>query len=285
MYEEFYNFEEKPFSLLPDPGFLYLTKKHRMALTMLQYGLINQAGFTVVVGEIGAGKTTLVRQLLKDVDQDVTIGLVSNTHGPFSEVMQWILLAFNLDYRGKDKVELFHAFAEFMIEEYTQNRRTVLIIDEAQNLSPEALEELRMLSNINADKDQLLQLILIGQPGLKDTLGLPQLQQFAQRVAVDYYLGAMDVEETWGYIQHRVSIAGGSPDLFDTRACAAVHYYARGVPRLVNVLCDAALVFGYAEERERIDAELVCRVVRDRSTGGIFGRPGASPPAAPAPLN
>jgi general secretion pathway protein A len=270
MYESFYNFREKPFSLLPDPAFLYLSEKHRLALTMLQYGIVNQAGFTVVTGEIGSGKTTLIRQVLSEVGDDVTIGLVSNTHRNFGELMQWVLLAFGLEYREKKKIELYQTLADFIVKEYSQNRRTVLIIDEAQNLSPEALEELRMMSNINADKDQVLQLILVGQPVLRETLRLPGLQQFAQRVAVDYGLRALNLEETWNYIRHRLQLAAGDPALFETKACAAVYYYSGGIPRLINVLCDTALVYGFAEQKKRIDADTICDVVRDKTRGGIF---------------
>jgi putative secretion ATPase (PEP-CTERM system associated) len=285
MYESFYGLSEKPFSLLPDPAFLYMSEKHRMALAMLQYGLMNQAGFTVITGEIGSGKTTLVRQLLNDIDDDVVVGLVTNTHRNFGELLQWVLLAFGLEYRNKKKVELYQTLADYIAEEYAQERRTVLIIDEAQNLSPDALEELRMLSNINADKNQVLQLILVGQPGLRDVLRRPQLQQFAQRVAVDFALRALNLEETWNYIRHRVQVAGGEPGLFDTRACAAVYYYTGGTPRLVNVLCDTALVYGYAEQKRRIDAETIVAVVRDKARGGIFPvrEQRAAPEAATVP--
>jgi general secretion pathway protein A len=270
MYETFYGFKEKPFSLLPDPAFLFLSKKHEAALTMLQYGLLNQAGFTVVTGEIGSGKTTLIRQLLEEVSNDITVGLVSNTHRTFGELLQWVLLAFGLEYRDKKKVELYQTLADFIVKEYSQNRRTVLIIDEAQNLDAEALEELRMLSNINADKNQILQLILVGQPGLRDTLKLPELHQFAQRIAVDYNLQPLNLEETWRYIRHRLTVAGGDPNLFDTKACAAVYYYASGTPRLINVLCDTALVFGFGEQKRKIDLDIVVRVAHEKQKGGIF---------------
>jgi len=270
MYESFYGFREKPFSLLPDPGFLYLSEKHRMALTMLQYGLMNQAGFTVITGEIGSGKTTLIRKLLEEVGEEVSVGVVSNTHRNFGELLQWVLLAFDLEYREKKKVELYQTLADFIIRQYGQGRNTVLIIDEAQNLSPEALEELRMLSNINADKDQVLQLMLVGQPGLRDTLRLPELYQFAQRVAVDYNLKPLSLEETWLYIRHRLRSAGGDPNIFDTKACAAVYYYTGGTPRLINILCDTALVYGFAEHKRRVDAAIVCEVAREKAAGGIF---------------
>lgn len=272
MYESYYQFNEKPFSLLPDPGFLYLSKNHRMALAMLEYGLMNQAGFTVITGEIGSGKTTLIRKLLNQIENDanISVGLVSNTHRSFGELLQWILLAFRLEYRGKEKVELYQTLAEFLRQEYNTGHRTILIIDEAQNLDIESLEQLRMLSNINADKDQVLQLMLVGQPGLRDMLRRPELEQFAQRIAVDFHLRPLDLQSTCDYIRHRLVVAGGDPNLFETAACVTVHYYTRGVPRLINVLCDTALVCGYADQKARIDADLIHDVVRDRSIGGIF---------------
>lgn len=270
MYEDFYGLTDKPFSLLPDPSFLFLSKKHEAALTILQYGLLNQAGFTVITGEIGSGKTTLIRHLLDEVGNEITVGLVSNTHRTFGELLQWVLLAFNLEYRDKKKVELYQTLADFILKEYSKNKRTVLIIDEAQNLDAEALEELRMLSNINADKNQVLQLILVGQPGLRDTLRLPELHQFAQRIAADYNLQPLNLEETWRYIRHRVAVAGGDPNLFDTKACAAVYYYAAGTPRLINVLCDTALAFGYAEQKRKIDVDIIVQVAHEKQKGGIF---------------
>lgn len=270
MYEAFYGFSEKPFSLLPDPSFLYLSPKHQKALTVLQFGMLNQAGFTVVTGEIGSGKTTLIRQLLAEVSDEVTVGLVSNTHRNFGELLQWVLLSFDLEYRDKKKVELYETLAEFILKEYSEDRRTVLIIDEAQNLDVESLEELRMLSNINSDKSQFLQLVLVGQPHLRDVLRQPEMHQFAQRIAVDYSLGTLSLEETWQYIRHRLKVAGGDPNIFDTKACAAVYYYSSGTPRLINSLCEQALVVGYAEQKKRIDVDIVCDVVRERQKGGIF---------------
>ena len=270
MYESFYNLREKPFSLLPDPGFLYMSKKHRQALSMLEYGIMNQAGFTVVTGEIGAGKTTLIRQLLEQMERDITVGLVSNTHSSFGEMLQWVLLAFDLEYRGKGKVEMFHALSDFLIEEYAKGHRTVLIIDEAQNMSPEGLEELRMLSNINANKDQIVQLILVGQPNLRDILRKPELIQFAQRISVEYHLGLLSLQETWKYIKHRIAVAGGDRNLFDAAACAAVHYYSRGVPRLINVICDTALVMGYADQVHTISADLIHDLVKEKKVSGII---------------
>lgn len=270
MYETFYGFREKPFSLLPDAGFLYLSRQHRMALTLLEYGLMNQAGFTVISGDIGTGKTTLIRQLLNQVDSDLRIGLISNTHKTFGDLMQWIALAFDLPHSGKNKVELYQDFMDFIIREYAQGRRTVLIVDEAQNMSAETLEELRMLSNVNADKDQVLQIILVGQRELRETLQRPDLVQFAQRIGVDFHLEPLNAQETRDYIAHRCKTAGGKPDLFSDQACELVYRFTGGVPRLINLLCDTVLVYGYAEQRQRLDASLVRDVARDKQKSGLF---------------
>jgi general secretion pathway protein A len=286
MYENYYGFREKPFSLLPDSGFLYLSGKHRMALTLLEYGLMNQAGFTVISGEIGTGKTTLIRQLLSNIDPLLKVGLISNTHQTFGDLMQWIALAFDLPHQGRDKVQLYQEFMEFIIQEYAQGRRTVLIIDEAQNMPAETLEELRMLSNVNADKDQVLQVILVGQRELRQTLQKPELVQFAQRIGVDYHLEPLDEEESSHYIKHRCKVAGGKPDLFSDQARAAVYASTGGIPRLINMLCDTALVYGFAEQRERIDAQLIHDVAKDKQKGGLFpqhSQPSAPEPAQPAP--
>jgi len=271
VYETFYGFREKPFSIIPDPSFLYFSSKHSTALALLEYGLMNQAGFNVITGEIGTGKTTLIRYLLSQIDRDVTVGLISNTHRSFGELLQWILFAFKLEHRGKDKVEMFQDFLEFLLQEYSHNRRTVLIVDEAQNMTPDTLEELRMLSNVNTDKDQVLQLILVGQAELRETLRRPEMEQFAQRIAVDYHLASLEGEETRAYIRHRIKVAGGSdPLLFDDAACDVVFQYSHGVPRLINLLCDAALVYGFAEQRPRIEARIIEEVAQDKQKGGIF---------------
>jgi general secretion pathway protein A len=269
MYEKFYGLKGKPFSLLPDPEFLYPSKKHRMALTLLEYGLMNQASFSIITGDIGTGKTTLIRQLLKQMERDMVVGLITNTHPSFGELLQWILMAFNIECDSRDKVEMYKTFMDFLIQQYAANRHTVLIVDEAQNMGPQALEELRMLSNINSEKDQVLQVILVGQPGLRENLRDPRLEQFAQRISVDYNLEPLSQEETREYIRHRLNIVAGSPDLFDDEACEAVFRYSGGIPALVNLLCDTALVYGYAEQAARIGAPLIEDVARDKQKSKI----------------
>ena len=270
MYEVFYGLKEKPFSLLPDPSYLYLSEKHQMALTLLEYSLVNQAGFCVISGVTGAGKTTLIRYLLNQFGDNVAVGLITNTHQSFSDLLRWILMAFNLDYSSDSKPRLYQTFVNFLIEQYAKNRNTVLIVDEAQNMSVETLEELRMLSNINADKDQVLQVILVGQPGLRDKLNRPDLEQFAQRIAVDYHIEPLNAEETRNYIRHRLTIAGGDPELFEKDAAQSVYHYSNGTPRLINLLCESALVYGYAEGLPRISARLVDEVARERRSHGLL---------------
>jgi len=282
MYEEFYGFTEKPFSLLPDADFLYLGKKHSAAYAMLEYGLMNQAGFTVITGEVGSGKTTLIRKLLDDLHDDVTIGLISNTPQNIGQLLQWILMAFDQDYREENQVALYDQFNRFLIDQYSQNKRTVLIIDEAQNLHPQILEELRMLSNINADKYQILQIILVGQPQLLSLLKEPTLEQFRQRIASDYYLKALDRTETGRYINHRMFHAGVERAVFDDKAIDLVYKASKGIPRLINVICDMTLVYGFAEQIQQIDEALVQAVLEDKANSGLIEMDLASDAEEPA---
>jgi len=261
--------------MLPDPGFLYLSKKHQAALTLLEYGLLNHVGFCVISGEPGAGKTTILRSLLERVGADVTIGLITNTHQSFGGLLDWVLSAFDLHKPGLTQVEMHQIFMDFLIDEYANNRTVLLIVDEAQNMKPDALEELRMLSNVNSAKDQLMQVVLAGQPALKETLRMPELMQFAQRIAVDYHLEALSLEETCGYIQHRLVKAGATRDVFTPASCERIYNYSGGTPRLINLLCETVLVYGFADQRDVIDIDLVDEMVQERmkdSVVPIFNR-------------
>ncbi len=269
MYEAFYGFKEKPFSMLPDPGFLFLSKKHQAALTLLEYGLLNHVGFCVLSGEPGAGKTTILRALLERVPDNVTVGLITNTHRSFGGLLDWVLSAFDLHQPKLTHVEMHQVFMDYLIEEYANNRTVLLIIDEAQNMKPETLEELRMLSNVNSEKDQLVQVMLAGQPALKDTLRRPELMQFAQRIAVDYHLEPLGVKETCGYIQHRLVTAGAERNIFTPAACERIHCYSGGTPRLINLLCDTVLVYGFADQLDMIDVDLVDEMVQERMKNSV----------------
>ena len=177
MYEEFFGLKEVPFALSPDPSFLYLSKSHRMALTMLEYGLTSKAPISVVTGEVGCGKTTLLRRLLGQVPEDVTVGMVTQTHASFRDLLHWIALSFDIDIEKKTGIALYKTILEFLQAQHAQHRRVVLIIDEAQNLSVNALEGIRMLSNVNVEKDLILQLVLVGQPELLDKMRLRHLNR------------------------------------------------------------------------------------------------------------
>ena len=194
MYEPFYGLKTKPFAIVPDPRFIYWAGPHSMAFSMLEYGIVNHAGFTVITGEIGSGKTTLIRHLLSKLPGDITVGLVSNTQGDRGDLLQWVLMAFGQDFEGQSYVGLYRKFETFLTEQHSLGRRTVLIIDEAQNLGVKTLEELRMMSNLNTHDQELLQIVLSGQPELKALLGRPELTQFAQRVSSDFHLGIARTE-------------------------------------------------------------------------------------------
>jgi general secretion pathway protein A len=270
MYEAFYGLQEKPFSIQPDPGFLFMGKRHSMAYAMLEYGVANKAGFTVISGEIGCGKTTLIRNLLNNLDEQVQIGLVSNTHQDITNLLEWIMLAFGLPYEGLSQVGLYDVFQQFLVRQYGAGKRVLLIVDEAQNLSPSALESLRVLSNINADKDQLLQVILVGQPQLKELLRRPELRQLSQRVSSHFFISPLDAAEVADYIRHRLAIAGRVDTLFTAAACARIAQLSAGIPRSINILCDTALVYGFSEELALIDVGIVDEVVRDQVEFGVF---------------
>ena len=269
MYETFYGLKEKPFSMIPDPEYLFLSPKHQRALTLLEYGMMNQAGFSVICGDTGAGKTTLIRRLLNELGDDTVIGLITNTHQSFGELLNWVLMAFGIDSENKSKSQMHQMFVSFLVEQYAQNRHAVLIVDEAQNMSADTLEELRMLSNINSDKDQVLQVVLAGQPALRETLRKPELMQFAQRIAVDYYLEALNKQETSSYIKHRLKIAGAENDIFTEEACAAIYNYSGGTPRLINLLADTSLVYGFAEQSKTVDVDIVDDVVREQHSHSV----------------
>lgn len=271
MYEEFYGLTEKPFSIQPDPSFLYWGRGHRLAYAMLEYGVVNQAGISVITGEVGCGKTTLIHRLLEQLSDTHTVALLSNIQMGRGELLSWVLMGFGEPFAGKSHVELFAQLQNFFIREYGKGKRVVLIIDEAQNLSVDMLEELRMLSNINAGKDQLLQLILVGQPQLKDLLSRPDMLQLAQRIGSDFHLSPLSREEVHSYIETRLTIAGSRRRIFSDRAMDLIAEQSRGVPRVINIIADTALVYAFSAQDEIVSEETIRAVIRDKVDYGVFG--------------
>ncbi len=267
LYMEFFGLSERPFTLLPDPDFLYWSPGHQRAFTVLEYGIVSRAPITVITGEVGSGKTTLIQKLLQILDDTVTVGLISNAQGGRGALLQWVLNVLDVDYGSeRDYVTLFQLLQDLLIEEYAAGRRVLLIIDEAQNLSIEGLEELRMMTNINANKDELLQLLLVGQPELRDTIARPELRQFAQRVVANLHIGALDLEGVTSYITHRMRTVGGTGEEFTDDAIVWIHHASGGIPRIINKICDFALTYAATSETPHVDAG----IVEDVLQAGLF---------------
>ena len=276
MYESFYGFNLRPFALLPQAEFMFLSRQHRMAIDLLVYGLSNRALFSVVTGDVGTGKTTLLRYLLQRRGPQISVGMITGMNGTFIELLQWILAEFGLEYRGLDKISMQQLLLDFVKREEARGRRMVLIVDEAQALASDVLEELRLFSNVSTGYAPLLQIVLVGQLSLRNTLRRADMRQFAQRVGVDYVLTPLDKEQTHAYIRHRLGLAGpGQEDLFTPEACDAIFGASRGIPRIINLLSDTALVYGYADQKKAIDATTVSEMLRDkaREGGWLFNRP------------
>lgn len=267
IYTAHFGLTERPFTLVPDPDFLFWSEVHQRAYTMLEYGLMTRAPITLITGEIGAGKTTLLQHLLTTLQEDLTVGLVSNAYGDRGELLRWVLLALDqTPVPGATYVELFGQLQSYLIDEYAAGRRVILIFDEAQNLGAANLEELRMLTNINSGKDELLQLILVGQPELREIVSRPELRQFAQRVSSSFHLRPMTPEMVADYIRHRLAVAGASRRIFTDAALRAIHEASGGVPRLVNQLCDICLVYAFSGDLHEVDDAIVKQVQAD----GVF---------------
>ena len=260
MYEDFYGFDEKPFNLTPDPDYFFLSSVHKRALDYLVYGLESGMGFIQVTGEIGSGKTTLIKCLLRNLSREVKVAYVLHSKGTFIQILRMVLE--DLEVVGIDqkltKEQLLSRFREYLVEQARRHNSVVVIIDEAQNLDLPVLEELRMLSNFETAKTKLLQIVFVGQPELRDLLRRPELEQLRQRITVRFHLYPLNERETRSYVQHRLRVAGSNGRVrFTAGACKLVHGYSRGLPRLINVACDATLLAGFVEERKVFNERFV----------------------------
>jgi general secretion pathway protein A len=264
MYTAFYGLREKPFALAPDPRFLFLAASHREALAHVLYGVEQGEGFIAVTGEVGTGKTTLCRTLLERLGRDTEVAFVFNPMLSGEDLLRAISTEFALLTEGCTRAQLMDQLNQFLLEQKRSRRRVLLIVDEAQNLAPETLEEIRLLSNLETSTSKLIQILLFGQPELDDKLDSKQLRQLRQRISVRWSLGSLSAAETREYVRHRLRIAAErDPEIFSARALAEIHRRARGIPRLVNLLCDRALLAGYAAGQRRIGPDLVGLAARE----------------------
>ena len=264
MYCELFQLTEPPFRLTPDPQFLFASKQHARAKAYMESTIWLADGFVVITGDIGAGKTTLIESFLADLPDDIVLAHISQTQLSPVEFLQALLVEFGFKPFRKRKVELLSMIKDYMVEQYAAGKKILLIIDEAQNLSRKVLEEVRLLSGLELRKEKLLRIIIAGQPELSHKLDSPRLQQLTQRVRLRFHLGALSKRETHEYITHRLEVAGAKGrSIFEPAACDTVFRYTGGVPRLVNILCDTAMLCGFAEERTLIDEGLVKAAVEE----------------------
>ena len=284
MYLHFYMLDEKPFNATPDPKFLFLTPAHREALAQLVYGVQESKGFMILTGEVGTGKTTLLHTLLRKLDGTTPVAFITNSLLPFDGVLEYMLEDFGVRDAGSTTAQRLVALNRFLIERRREGQKAVLILDEAQNLAPETLEQVRLLSNFETPTEKLLQILLVGQPELKLKLQLPELRQLRQRIGLQASIRPLTPDETRDYIQSRLGKAG-APDLklFSDRATDRIAEYANGIPRLVNIVCDHCLLIGYADQRQRIDRDIVEKAVEYLEEGrrparaqGFTWHPGTS---------
>src|SRR5499426_196539 len=264
MYTEFYGLGEKPFSLTPDPRFLFLSASHREALAHVLYGIEQGEGFISVTGEVGTGKTTLCWTLLERLGPDTEVAFVFNPMLSGEELLRAICVEFGLASAGLSRAQINDELNRFLLEQRRAGRRVLLIIDEAQNLPPQTLEEIRLLSNLETATSKLLQILLFGQPELDAKLESPELRQLRQRISVRWALQALGPGETRDYVRHRLRMAsGGKCDIFEDAALHEVHRRSGGIPRLVNLICDRSLLAGYAAGQGRVGSDLVAKAARE----------------------
>jgi len=274
MYTDFFDLSSKPFELLPNPKFLYLSKGHRKALSYLQYGVQEHAGFTLLTGEVGSGKTTLLRDVINKISNDVTLSMIFNTRVDGEQLVSMINTDFGLSTEGKDKVQLIADLNDFLLSECTSNRQPIIIIDEAQNLSTEALEEIRLLSNLEAEDFKMVQIILVGQPELKQIIAQPSLSQLRQRISISCHLSPLNREETEEYIFHRLATVGSRDCVsFLDGVIDKIFHFSGGVPRLINLICDFLMLSAFVEETHEITMELVDDAVNELSFDDSVSKP------------
>jgi len=263
MYKDFYNLQDAPFNITPDPRYLFFSRIHREAYEHMVYGITQRKGFIQLTGEVGAGKSTLCRAVLAELDKSHATALILNPVMTGVQLLRAILVELGLNGRGNDRVRLLQRLNEFLLDKVTHDVDVVLFVDEAQDMSNDLLEQIRLLSNLEIDDRKLLQIVLIGQPELRDKLESRRLRQLRQRITVRYHLGPIAKDETSAYIDHRLRIAGanGRPT-FSRRALSCVYRYSRGVPRLINAVCDKALLCGWVEGRDHLGWLQIRRAVR-----------------------
>lgn len=264
MYRKYFNLKEKPFNVTSDPNFLFLSKKHNEAFSHLIYGIKERKGFLEITGEIGTGKTTLCRALLNRLDNGTKTAFILNPDLSQLQLLQVIMEDFGLKVEKKSKMYIFKQLNAFLLEQLSCDNNVVLIIDEAQNLKPSLLEQIRLLSNLETEKEKLFQIVLVGQPELRDRLESPRLRQLKQRIAVRYHILPLERDEVRDYIEHRLSIAGSVGDiLFGDDALKAIFDYSKGIPRLINMICDKALLLAFVLETKKINADLVKKSIKE----------------------
>jgi general secretion pathway protein A len=265
MYTSFFGLKSKPFQLTPDPEFLFPSKVHKRALTYLNYGIVSDAGgFILVTGEVGTGKTTVIRSMVKRLREDVIFSRINNTRLTSEQLIAAINDDFGLDIQGKDKTQMLRDLTDFLIEQYGKGRKSILIIDEAQNLSPDLLEEIRLLSNLETDKSKLLQIILIGQSELRNVLSQPELRALRQRINISCHISPLLKKEIREYIFHRLEIAGNKEAVvFEDGGIDLIYNFSRGIPRLINIACDFLLLSAFIDGIKEISLDMVKEVVSD----------------------
>lgn len=264
MYLSYYNFNCKPFDLVPNPEFIYLSRTHKRAITYLEYGIKDRAGFVLLTGEVGSGKTTIIREIIEKHLKQGVLAKVINTNANSEQLLAMINDDFDLPVHGKDKIALMRDLNHFLVDQFSRGNKPVLIVDEAQNLSAETLEEIRMLSNLETSESKLLQIILVGQPELRSVLAQPQLRQLRQRINIQCHLQPLNRQETEEYVFHRMQVAGNRDALrFSAEAFDIIFTYTCGIPRLINIITDFLLLAAFAERITQVDKELVQDTISD----------------------